>query len=413
MRLSVSGLVLIGGLGSAAALLSATALSQGSAPGPVRYAMDAATMSGFGAMMGGGSGGGLGAMMGMMGGGAPKPVRTLELHHGAGTPPPAKPEANHFMPKGAGLGASVKLLPITREEGQGETTFERPSGRLLLYWGCGERAPKGQPVVIDFAKVARGEIPPGLFMAGVDLPEDWQVRLANSRTYTTWPNGSDRKTVQANSSLLGAHRIASNYSKEIAFTLGEDFMPPLEASTSKTPAGGSKLAWAGLAKATGYYAWAMGAKDTGRGGTPTEMVWWASSKQQAFGGPLWDWISPAGVRKLIAAGTVMPPEQRDCIVPAEVIKASGDGLMVSLQAYGPQADFAYPPRPADTKKPWNPEWIARVRFRSSTMLIPGMEDMGGMGGSSGSGQSAEPAKPAKPKCKGLKGIAERAAGLCE
>lgn len=157
----------------------------------------------------------------------------------------------------------------------------------------------------------------------------------------------------------------------------------------------------------------MGAKDTGRGGTPTEMVWWASSKQQAFGGPLWDWISPAGVRKLIAAGTVMPPEQRDCIVPAEVIKASGDGLMVSLQAYGPQADFAYPPRPADTKKPWNPEWIARVRFRSSTMLIPGMEDMGGMGGSSGSGQSAEPAKPAKPKCKGLKGIAERAAGLCE
>ena len=28
-------------------------------------------------------------------------------------------------------------------------------------------------------------------------------------------------------------------------------------------------------------------------------------------------------------------------------------------------------------------------------------------------QSIEPAKPAKKKCKGLKGIAERAAGLCE
>jgi hypothetical protein len=146
-------------------------------------------------------------------------------------------------------------------------------------------------------------------------------------------------------------------------------------------------------------------------GTPVEMVWWASSKNQAFGGPLWDWISPSGVRKLITAGTVMPPEQRDCIVPAEVIKASGEGLMVSLQAYGPQADFAYPPRPADTKKPWNPEWIARVRFRSSTMLIPGMEGMEGM--SSSNAQSGEQAKPAKPKCKGLKGLAERAAGLCE
>ena len=107
----------------------------------------------------------------------------------------------------------------------------------------------------------------------------------------------------------------------------------------------------------------------------------------------------------------MPPEQRDCIVPAEVIKASGEGLMVSLQAYGPQADFAYPPRPADTKKPWNPEWIARVRFRSSTMLSPGMEGMEGM--SSSNAQSGEQAKPAKPKCKGLKGLAERAAGLCE
>lgn len=411
MRLSATGLMLLGGAGvAAAALLSANALSQSPAPGPVRYTMDAATMSGMGAMMG--SGGGLGAMIGMMRGGPPQAVRTLELHHGAGTSAP-KPEADHFMPKGAGLGASVKLLPPDRsaqEKGrEGPGRFERPSGRLLLYWGCGEHAPKGQPVVIDFAKIAKGEMPPGLLMGGVDLPEDWQISSANSRTYTRWPHGRDTKNVPANASLLGAHRIAANYSKEIAFTLGEDFMPPLQAGTVNTAGGGSKLAWTGLDKATGYYAWAIGAKGGGRGGAPAEMVWWASSRQQAFGGPLWDWISPAGVRKLIAAGTVMPPEQRDCIVPAEVVKASGEGLMISLQAYGPQADFAYPPRPADTRKPWNPEWIARVRFRSSTMLIPGMQGMGAMGGTS----AAEPDKPRKPRCKGLKGLAERAAGLCE
>jgi hypothetical protein len=109
MRLSATGLMLLGGTGVAAALLSATALSQSAAPGPVRYAMDAATMSGMGAMMGGG-GGGLGAMMGMMRGGPPQAVRTLELHHGAGTAAP-KPESNHVMPKSAGLGTSVKLLP--------------------------------------------------------------------------------------------------------------------------------------------------------------------------------------------------------------------------------------------------------------------------------------------------------------
>ncbi len=409
MRPSATAVILLGATGGAAALLSASALSQSATPGPVRYAMDAATISGMGAMMGGG-GGGLGAMMGMLRGGAPQAVRTLELHHGAGTTAP-KPEADHFMPKGAGLGASVKLLPPAPQgRAEGEMAFERPSGRLLLYWGCGERAPKGQPVVIDFARLAKGEIPPGLFMSGVNLPEDWQVGIANSRTYTTWPNGKDSKSLPAQASLLGAHRIAANYSKEIAFTLGEDFMPPLQASTTNAAGGGRTLTWAGLDKATGYYAWAMGAKDTGRGGTPTEMVWWASSQQQAFGGPLWQWISPASVRKLIAAGTVLPPEQRDCTIPAEVIKASGEGLMIHLQAYGPQADFAYPPRPADTRKPWSPEWIARVRFRSSTMLIPGMEGMGAIGSA---GQSQPEARPRKPKCKGLKGLAERAAGLCE
>ena len=411
MRRTLSALIMFGGVGGTAALLSATAMSQPAASGPVRYAMDAATMSGIAAMAGGG---GFGAMMGMMRGGPPEAVRLLSLHHGASTTAP-KPQADHFMPKGAGLGASVRLLPPTRSEGGGEAGFERPSGRLLLYWGCGARAPKGQPVVIDFAKLAAGQMPPGLFMTGANLSEDWQVSMANSRTYTTWPNGKDRKTVPENGSLVGAHRVAANYSKEISFSLGEDFMPPLQASTTSMAGGASQLAWTGIDKATGYYAWAIGAKDGARGGGPTEMVWWASSKQQAFGGPLWDWISPAGVRKLIAAGTVMPPEQRDCTVPAEVIKASGEGMMVNLQAYGPQADFAYPPRPADARKPWNPEWIARVRFRSSTMLIPGMEGMAGgrdraEPGASGTTQDT---KPRKPKCKGLKGLAERAAGLCE
>lgn len=410
MRISVSAIVILGGLTTAATLMSASALSQPAASPPVRYAMDAATMSGFGAMAGGG-GGGLGAVMGMMRGGPPKAVRTLSLEHGAGTTAP-KPEANHFMPKGAGLGTSLRLLPPPGgESGSAPTDFERPSGRLLLFWGCGAKAPKGQPVVIDFAKLAAGQIPPGLFMNAVDLPEDWRVLVSNSRTYTSWPNGKDDKQVPASGSLIGPHKITATYAKEINFTLAEDFMPPLDARTSEVAGGGSQLAWTGLAKATGYYAWAMGAKNIGKGGTPTEMVWWASSKQQAFGGPLWDWISPAGVRKLIAAGTVMPPEQRDCTIPAEVMKASGEGMMVSLQAYGPQADFAYPARPPDPKKAWNPEWIARVRFRSSTMLIPGMESMAAPAGETGT--TSEPAKPAKKKCKGLKGLAERAAGLCE
>jgi hypothetical protein len=414
--------LVLAGAGSIAALAAAVAQSQSATTaGPVRYTMDAATLSGMSAM--GSGGGGFGAMMGMMSGRAPEAVKTLDLRHGASTTAPpsaAKPQADHFMPKPAGLGTSVRLLPEPREAGTPGTPdgMELPKGRLLLFWGCGERAPKGQPVVIDFAKMAKGQIPPGLFAGNMDLPDDWQLDGSNTRTYTRWPNGGDNKTVPGTSSLLGAHRIAANYAKEISFNLAEDFMQPLDARTAAAPGGGRTLSWGGLDKATGYYAWVIGAKDGGgfggRGGdAPNEMVWWASSKQQAFGGPLWDWISPAGVRKLVANGTVMPPEQRDCTIPAEVIKAAGEGLMINLQAYGPQADFAYPPRPADTRKPWAPEWIARVRFRASTMIVPGMEDAMGARRGQAAEAPGQPPEPAKRKCRGLKGIAERAAGLCE
>jgi hypothetical protein len=415
MRGKLSALVILGVGCAAAALVSATAMSQPAASGLVRYTMDAATVSGFGAMS---SGGGLGAVLGMMRGGAPQPARMLTLRHSAGTTAP-RPEADHFMPEGARLGEFVRLLPppqgeTGRERGS-ERSFEPPSGRLLLYWGCGERAAPGQPVVIDFAKLAAGQIPPDLLMSGADLSDDWEEIMARSATYTTWPNGKDSKAVPANASLIGAHRIAANYTpKEISFTLAEDFMPPLLARTTPLAGGATRLAWGAVDRATGYYAWAIGTRGVGRGGKPAEMVWWASSKNKAFGGPLWDWIAPTGVRKLIAAGTVMPPEQHDCAIPAEVIKAGGEAMVVNLQAYGPQVDFAYPPRPADTRKPWKPEWLARVRFRSSTMLIPGMEGMAGASGAAqGDAMTTPEAKPKKPKCKGLKGLAERAAGLCE
>ncbi|MFZ9395169.1 MAG: hypothetical protein ACO25F_03790 [Erythrobacter sp.] len=398
--------LLLAGGAAALACASAAVLSQSVAAPPVRYTLDAETVSGLGGM----AGGGMSGAMAMMQGRAPEASRRMVLRHGAGTAATQPAQADHFLPAGMKMGASLRLLPPQRTEGKpGEARYETPSGRLLLYWGCGERAQAGQPVVIDFSKLARGQVPPGLFAGPVNMPQDWEITSSNSKTYTDWPNRGELKPVPAGASLLGAHRISANYSREIAFDLAEDFMPPLEARSAAMPSGAYTLSWNGLAKATGYYAWAMGARDTGKG-KPTEMVWWASSATQAFGGPLWDWISPAGVRKLIDAKTVLPPETRNCAIPAEVVKASGQGLMVNLQAYGPQVDFAYPPRPKDTRKPWNPEWIARVRLRSGTMLIPGMEGFG----SADEGQAGEtpPAEPELPKCKGLKGIAMRAAGLC-
>ena len=86
--------------------------------------------------------------------------------------------------------------------------------------------------------------------------------------------------------------------------------------------------------------------------------------------------------------------------------------MTQLFAYGPQADFSYPERPARAPASWSPEWVARVRFRANAMVMHGMPGMGGFdAGDAESGQSEE---PALPRCRGgLRGIAERAAGRCQ
>ena len=251
-------------------------------------------------------------------------------------------------------------------------------------------------------------MPPNLYAAAVSVPEQWRVLQSNSTTYGEWPNARDPKPVPGNSSLLGAHRIASTYAPEISFNLDTDYLAALQVQSSALPSGAYAMSWNAVAGATGYYAWVMSAKSDGKG-EATDMVWWASSATQAFGGPMWEWLSPAAVAKLVSAKTVMPPTQQNCTVPAEVKKAGGDFMMANLFAYGPQRDFAYPPRPKDPKVVWKPDWIARVRYRSNSMVVLGM-DMPSMS----SGQSPSgPAQPQKPKCKGLSGIAKRAAGLCE
>ena len=52
--------------------------------------------------------------------------------------------------------------------------YQQPKGRMLIFWGCGEHAKAGQPIVIDFAQMtpanlAAGKMPPGLEMLSKGL----------------------------------------------------------------------------------------------------------------------------------------------------------------------------------------------------------------------------------------------------
>lgn len=384
-----------------AAMLAAVPGSAQKTTGPKeRYEMDVATMSGFAAMAGGGRGG-LGGAMSMMFGGDPssRVAYTLNLRLGSDQSPTAPPpKGDHYFEPQAKLGKSVPLIAPQRAEGSYTPEFERPKGRLLLYWGCGAKAGPGQPVIIDFAKVAAGQVPPGLFSSAVPIIRE--VSQANSKSYVDWPNSKGGKQPQAGSSLIGAHRINSNVGSDINFNLAQDYMPGLQVSTAQQADGSVMIRWGALQPATGYVAWTIGGMD--RGGGNGDMVWWTSSASKEFGGGLWDWLPPSVVANLITKKIVMPPSQTSCQIPAEVKKASGEMMIGNLNAFGPEANFSYPPKPAGNAV-WNIDWTAKVRFRSHTMLLVGA-DMGGMGAMGGGSASTPAEPPKKKKCKGPLGI---------
>jgi hypothetical protein len=370
-----------------------------------RYQMDVTTASGMPGTAGGGVAGakprgGLGAIFGgggmaaMMGSGGPR--HDLELRLGSTLSASSAPAADHFMPTGMALGVSVPLVtpvatPTTPEPGDLPRDFQRPKGRMLLFWGCGAKAGPGQPVVIDFAKLAAGQVPPGLFSANV--PVDRGPTQSNSRTYGYWPNDKGRRVeVGADSSLVGAHRVAGNYSPEIKFALNQDFMAPLQVRTAEM-GNVTNLSWNAVPAATGYYAHGIGFSAGARGET-NDIVWWTSASRQEFFGGLTEWLAPSVVQRLIGERVVMPPTQTQCQIPAEVKAAGGATMMLSMYAYGPEASFAFPPRPVNPKLAWNPEWTARVRYRSVNNMfvgMPGMDD-------AASGEDGRQRPP--KKCKG-------------
>jgi hypothetical protein len=69
----------------------------------------------------------------------------------------------------------------------------------------------------------------------------------------------------------------------------------------------------------------------------------------------------------------------------------------SMNAFGPEENFAFPPKPADPKAVWNIDWTAKVRFRAFASFMTGMGTGGGMGG------GAAPERKPKP-CRGPLGI---------
>ncbi len=339
-------------------------------PPIAQYWMNVETASGM--SIPGMSGGMAGMMTGMMGGGQQQSGRKLYLHLGSQRPADA-PNAAHEIPSGMSMGPSLPLLTPrgveTRQPAERDRyeTMERPKGRMLIFWGCGEVTRAGQPVVIDFAR--GGQMPN---MVGRTVASGGPV---SGRTNGLWPNQQDSKTVPDSASLVGEHTIRGNYSPDIRFALGagQDFMDRVELNTTARGSGAVSVRWNAPTTATGYFATAMG-------GDGNDVVMWSSSDVQEIGGGLMDFIPPGEVARLIREKVVMPAQTTECTVPAEVAKRA---QMFNFIAYGPEANFGFPPRPQD------PQWYAKVRFKSTASTF-----LGETGGSGGRPQRASPSAPA-------------------
>lgn len=296
---------------------------------------------------------------------------------------PAGTNGTHAIPPGMAMGASLPLEPVPKPQPggtSGQFDYERPKGRLLLYWGCSPTVRPGQPRVLDMATASIEDF--GRFFMGRYSPE----RGATSRPgHAIWPNETDRQRVPKDASLLGEHAVTGDgVPPGLKFAIGErqDFMERLRLAAPGDPKASIEASWNAVAHARAYFLQAMG-------GDGNDMILWSSSDVPDAGLGLVDYLSHANIDQWVKDKVLMPATQQRCAIPQGIFGQAG-GAMLRGIAYGNELNLVHPPRPTDARAlaAWNPEWSLRVRVKSTAMAMLGAEDDGGRRG----GREREPKK---------------------
>jgi hypothetical protein len=380
---------------------------------PVAQAwIDVATFGGFG-MPGGGPG---------MGAGGPSPMSMLGGAMGGGpggrnafgntqssqagrwvdvtlttSRNPTLAEALQGVPAGTQLAPTLKLVapkverpgPAPGDDAVVPQEFERPKGRMYLYWGCGESVRAGQPRVLDMATAKPDEY--GKFFVARRATQRGAHSAAGR---PLWPNEADARLLPAGASLVGEHGFSGQGVPEgFRFSIppAQDVMP--EIALKQTDAGGAtQLEWQALPTARAYFIAAMGAKGGGAG--ETEIAFWTSSEVPEVGTGLGDYQTNAAVDRWLKEKVLLEPAVTRCAVPKGIF-GDGGGALLKIIAYGSELNLAHPPRPADPKIAWEPQWAVKIRVKSVTNGLLGM-DMGGMPGMRGAPSQRTDAPPARP-----------------
>lgn len=314
-------------------------------------------------------------------------------------------EAVQAVPAESLLAPSLQLLapqpekpsyepPPERDEDR-EPQYEKPKGKLLLYWGCGEAVRAGQPRVLDFANMNLADVQ-RIMVARGSTPQGARSQPG----VPAWPNKTDDRKVPAGSRVAGEHAFSGQGIPEgFRFQIRpeNDFMPALAVQRQSSPSGATQLRWQPLAQARAYFISAMGGKPGEEGGA--EMVMWTSSELPDTGFALHDYQTPAGLERLLKEQVILPPATQECNIPAGIFGGAGQGGpggggggMLRMMAYGPEQWAVHPPRPTDPKIAWEPQWQVRVRTKSSYFALLGMP-----GSESGAPQQEQQPKEERKK----------------
>lgn len=281
---------------------------------------------------------------------------------------PEGTEAVHQIPPGSGVGAaSLRLVTPPREGLQGGDDVqypERPQGRILFYWGCSAQVKAGQPRVFDMAKFSAQEYTG--FMQGRSV-RDRGARAEPG--HAIWPNEKQNSRVVRDASIIGEHSITGDgVPANMRFTLGpgQDFMPTLQVESVGKLTDTIRVNWQSIASARAYMLTAMSGSE-GKSGGP-ELVIWSASEPPESGMGLIDYVSNGNIDKWLSERVLLPANQTQCEIPAGIF-AKSDGAMLRAIAYGSEANFSHPPRPANlaANTAWTPEWSVRVRTKSIAM----------------------------------------------
>lgn len=334
----------------------------------------------LGGMMGGGRAGGMGGGSNTAYGNAramsvmPPRVIDIALHNSL------RPgvEASQAIPPGMRMGESLPLLPpraqpaAPAEPGDVPQEYQQhqPKGRILLYWGCGATVRAGQPRVVDLARAKPSDYAQAF--AGRAVP-DRGARVGPA--YALYPNERNQVSLSKDSSLVGEHRILGDgVPASMRFTLGaaQDLMPAIDLRTTGKPQDSMGTAWQGVRNARAYYLHAMGQNGD-------DLILWSSAETPDTGMGLFDYLPNATIDRWLKERVLLPAETTQCAIPQGIFAAPGgreQGTpMLRMMAYGGESYIVHPPRPADPKAPWEPEWSVRVRAKSHTMAMLGEESM--------------------------------------